>query len=526
MTVCQGRQLNSSSSGSRRPASHLRMMVVAVLFLASCGRPSTSQNFDVATGGPLAGYLSGVQQDGTTRIYGSGPQDTTSMTYCVLQAGASACPTQMKPMTSVRVVGDKQLFSASAGEALNGSETILLNASGGSQLGAAGVSYKLRLVARGAGGGGGGAVRWRTVLMASDQGNQGAWINAFDNARKKLKQILTGKGIAAADIREMSLHPDQQGNGVQPTSAQGLDQAVRSFGAVQPNDACLVHMTSHGSQDGFNLGSNRLSPSDLGAILDAGCGDRPTVVLVSACFSGLYVLDSSGLKKPNRIILTAARSDRTSFGCGAENEYTFWDNCLIDHMPSSSTWKELAGKIEQCIIQKEGGQTSSFPQAFIGAAVDSLPIPAPGALIPGGSAGVVNPIGGAIGGQGVGGTQDSMVPNPENVALSQSEFGVVKATNEARVQRGLSVLSVSSKLMNLSRRQSAEMLARGVLQHGFTSGWGAENIAQGQRSANEVVTSWINSPGHARNMFGGYRSIGVGDSVPSGSALYWTQQFD
>ena len=526
MTVCQGRQLTSSSSGLGRPATLLGVLVVAVLFLASCGRPKASQTYDVSTGGPLAGYLSRVQQDGTTRIYASGPQDTASMSYCVLQQGTTTCPTQMKPMTSVKVVGDKKLFSASAGESLNGSETILLNASGGTQLGTAGVSYKLRLVARGATGGGG-AVRWRTVLMASDQGNQGAWINAFDNARKKVKQILTGRGISPGDIREMSLHPDQQGNGVQATSAQGLDQAVRSFGAVQPNDACLIHMTSHGSQDGFNLGNNRLSPSDLGAILDAGCGDRPTVVLVSACYSGLYVLDSSGLKKPNRIILTAARSDRTSFGCGTENEYTYWDNCLIDNLQGSSTWKELSGKIEQCIIQKEGGQTSSFPQTFIGSGVETLPLPAPGALLPGGTAGVVNPNAGAVGGQqGAIGAQDPMVPNPENVALSQSEFGVVKATNEARVQRGLSVLSVSSKLMSLSRQQSAEMLQRGVLQHGFTSGWSAENIAQGQRSASEVVTSWINSPGHARNMFGGYSTIGVGDSVPSGSDFYWTQQFN
>ena len=51
------------------------------------------------------------------------------------------------------------------------------------------------------------------------------------------------------------------------------------------------------------------------------------MVLVSACYSGVFVGPS--MQKKNRIILTAARQDRTSFGCSAENEYTYWDSCLI-----------------------------------------------------------------------------------------------------------------------------------------------------------------------------------------------------
>ncbi len=131
-------------------------------------------------------------------------------------------------------------------------------------------------------------------------------------------------------------------------------------------------MTSHGSPDGFNLGSNRLSPSQLDQALSAGCGDRPTVFLVSACFSGLCILDNSNLKKPNRIILTAARSDLTSFGCGTEDEYTYWDTCLIETLPTATKWKELATDVVSCISRKEGGSTASFPQTFIGTEVGDL----------------------------------------------------------------------------------------------------------------------------------------------------------
>src|SRR5262245_47389101 len=88
-------------------------------------------------------------------------------------------------------------------------------------------------------------------------------------------------------------------------------------------------MISHASPQGFYLrNAPALTPRTLSAILDAACGYRPTVVLVSACYSGVFV--GNAMLKPNRINRTAAREYRTSFGCSAENEYTYWDGCLIE----------------------------------------------------------------------------------------------------------------------------------------------------------------------------------------------------
>lgn len=50
-----------------------------------------------------------------------------------------------------------------------------------------------------------------------------------------------------------------------------------------------------------------------------------------------------------------------------------------------------------------------------------------------------------------------------------------------------------------------------------------ENIAKGQRSAQEVVNAWMNSSGHRANILNkNYTHIGVG-YVKDGN--YWTQMF-
>ena len=63
--------------------------------------------------------------------------------------------------------------------------------------------------------------------------------------------------------------------------------------------------------------------SGLAEIVDSACpASKPTVLIISACYSGSLIPTLSG---PNRMIITAARSDRSSFGCQEENEFTFFD---------------------------------------------------------------------------------------------------------------------------------------------------------------------------------------------------------
>jgi hypothetical protein len=80
---------------------------------------------------------------------------------------------------------------------------------------------------------------------------------------------------------------------------------------------------------------------------------------------------------PNRIILTAARDDRTSFGCGHEERFTYFDGCMFKAWPDSQTWQALFKATDACVRQKEDalGFQHSEPQAYFGAAVKDLGLP-------------------------------------------------------------------------------------------------------------------------------------------------------
>src|SRR6478609_732831 len=53
----------------------------------------------------------------------------------------------------------------------------------------------------------------------------------------------------------------------------------------------------------------------------------------------------------------------------------------------------------------------------------------------------------------------------------------------------------------------------------------AENVANGQLSAKEVVKGWLNSPGHKRNIEGNYTLTGIGNYKDREGNIYFTQIF-
>ena len=213
-------------------------------------------------------------------------------------------------------------------------------------------------------------ITWKAVLMTGDDE-----IEAFDNARKAIKNEFLLIGLEGKNIRDLSMSPAEMRRGVGPSSADNLQRSALSL-AVAKGDGCLIHMTSHGTRQGFVLRNQSvLTPTRLDSILEQACGDAPTVVLVSACFSGAFT--GPVMRKPNRVILTAARDDRTSFGCSSENQYTYWDGCLLDNLTEAETWQSLHRRILSCIEKKEtaGRFTPSLPQAFFGEQVAGLKIP-------------------------------------------------------------------------------------------------------------------------------------------------------
>jgi hypothetical protein len=70
-----------------------------------------------------------------------------------------------------------------------------------------------------------------------------------------------------------------------------------------PNNRCQPGLLLHQDYDNRKT----LSPGRLDRILDEECGARPTVVVVSACHSGVFIGRAS--KGDNRIWPTAARDE-------------------------------------------------------------------------------------------------------------------------------------------------------------------------------------------------------------------------
>ena len=129
-------------------------------------------------------------------------------------------------------------------------------------------------------------------------------------------------------------------------------------------------------------------------------------------------------------------------------------------------------------------------------------------------------------------------PEVEEVKVTSEIQQVVDLTNQERAKAGLKALQIDTKLTQSAQAKSQDMKNKNYFSHtsptygspfdqmksmGVTYKSAAENIAQGQRSATEVVSAWMKSPGHKANiMNGSYTHIGVG---LSDSGYYWTQQF-
>lgn len=117
----------------------------------------------------------------------------------------------------------------------------------------------------------------------------------------------------------------------------------------------------------------------------------------------------------------------------------------------------------------------------------------------------------------------------------QLEKEVVELVNAERTKNNLVPLELSNKLVVTSRYKANDMATKDYFSHIDPSGdiWAihlnvSENIAAGQVSAKDVVSSWLNSEAHRDNILDpNTRYIGVGYSEQSGSkyGYYWTQQF-
>lgn len=205
-------------------------------------------------------------------------------------------------------------------------------------------------------------IRWKAILVGGDSREA-----AFDNAARSFAALLQRAGIAETDIAVLSAYQRERS---QSADFSAIRDAMTAF-SVRPGDGCLVFVTAHGSPSGLYLrGMNAyyyLSPAMLHGLLAQACKQAPTVIVASGCYSGVFA--APPMLAPNRVIYTAARRDRTSFGCDAQLEYTYFDHCFLVSLPETSSWDQLAHRSRRCVNQREMRERtphSSEPQYSAG----------------------------------------------------------------------------------------------------------------------------------------------------------------
>ncbi|WP_457637988.1 CAP domain-containing protein [Oceanithermus sp.] len=163
---------------------------------------------------------------------------------------------------------------------------------------------------------------------------------------------------------------------------------------------------------------------------------------------------------------------------------------------------------------------------------------------------------------GCGPSSTPVCDNPGAPSLPPGSYAdelekVLALTNEARARerpcgnvcyRATTPLTRNSALDAAASKHAEDMAATGVLSHdtpegavNYPAGWDpgkrieyegyawrryAENIAEGQRDAQEVVADWLASPGHCANIMNpDLKDIGLGEKADESGVIWWVQDF-
>ena len=120
-----------------------------------------------------------------------------------------------------------------------------------------------------------------------------------------------------------------------PGSPQTLTLALARVAELmdRTEDVLVLYSTSHGEPEAglvykdLKRGGGLISPVRLSSMLNM-LGFKNRLLILQACFAGQFV---PALKSASTIVVTAAAADRSSFGCQAGNDWTFFGDALINH---------------------------------------------------------------------------------------------------------------------------------------------------------------------------------------------------
>lgn len=207
-----------------------------------------------------------------------------------------------------------------------------------------------------------------TVALDSDR--------VFANEAREAARVLAARYDAAG--RTLTLAgPDGRRDDLPHGSIDALTFSLaRITELMDPEEDVLVlYSTSHGLDLGLayhygDQGYGILSPAHFKSLL-VELGIERRILIISACYSGVFV---PALASENTAILTAAARNRTSFGCEADNDWTYFGDALINRALRQP--QPLSAASQQANVTIAGWETrklllSSLPQTVIGDGVNA-----------------------------------------------------------------------------------------------------------------------------------------------------------
>ncbi len=156
-------------------------------------------------------------------------------------------------------------------------------------------------------------------------------------------------------------------------SVTNLARALHRVGEAMntEEDALFLFLSAHGDRE-HRLSASQpplelaaLTPTALARILqDSGIKWR--VIVVSACYSGGYV---EPLRDDNTMVIAAAAPDRTSFGCEAGREFTYFGQAYFrDALARTRSFTQAFEIAKELVAKQEAaeGLQPSRPQMWVG----------------------------------------------------------------------------------------------------------------------------------------------------------------
>jgi hypothetical protein len=211
------------------------------------------------------------------------------------------------------------------------------------------------------------------LLAVAGDGTQEVFRREVEFVRAQFDERYGTRGRSIALVNSRNTY------GTAPmATVLSLQETLKTIAARMnlEEDILFLFLTSHGTAEHeLKLQQNHMALRDLparelAALLKAS-GIRWKVIVVSACYSGGFI---DPLKDATTLVITAARHDRTSFGCADENDFTYFGRAFFkDALPGSRSFEEAFRKADAIVAAREQKELPkekpSAPQIQSGAAI-------------------------------------------------------------------------------------------------------------------------------------------------------------